>query len=86
MLREFYPNGVRPENYADLLFIVRILDKLMRIANDKGAFNEDPIKDIAGSGLLATIQAAEIKKALKKVESDLHKDCKPRKKYEDDTI
>jgi hypothetical protein len=34
--------------------VVRILDKLFRIANDKSAFNEDPWQDIAGYGILGT--------------------------------
>lgn len=43
-----YPDGVRPEQYTDLLYIVRIFDKLKRIATKRDAFGEDPIKDLFG--------------------------------------
>ena len=47
-----FPDGIRPEQYDDLLTIARILDKLFRIANNKDAFNENPYQDIVGYGLL----------------------------------
>jgi hypothetical protein len=53
ILQQIFPNGVKPENYDDMLFIARILDKLFRIANDKNAFGEDAFKDIAGYSVLA---------------------------------
>lgn len=46
-----YPNGIPFEKIPDALLIVRILDKLNRIANDKGAFGESPYLDIAGYGI-----------------------------------
>jgi len=52
VLREMYPDGIKPEQYDDALAITRILDKLFRIANDKKAFGESPYKDITGYGLL----------------------------------
>ena len=51
-LKILYPNGVDPEQYGDMLAIVRIFDKLMRIATDKEALGENPFKDIAGYGIL----------------------------------
>jgi hypothetical protein len=54
ILQVLYPYGVDVDNYADFLAVTRIIDKLFRIANDKGAFNEDPWMDIAGYGLLGT--------------------------------
>ncbi|KAA0888702.1 hypothetical protein [Oryzomonas rubra] len=51
-LELLYPNGVQPEQYADMLGVVRVFDKLMRIANDKDAFGEDPWEDIAGYGII----------------------------------
>ena len=51
-LRQMYPDGIKPEQYDDLLTIVRILDKLFRIANDPEAFAENPYQDIVGYGLL----------------------------------
>ena len=47
-----YPDGIKPEQYDDMLAIIRVFDKLMRIANHKNAFNENPWKDIAGYALL----------------------------------
>lgn len=51
-LRQMFPNGIKPEQYDDLLTIARILDKLFRIANNPKAFNENPYQDIVGYGLL----------------------------------
>jgi hypothetical protein len=51
-LKILYPNGVKPEQYRDMLAIVRVFDKLMRIANKKDAFGENPWEDIAGYGIL----------------------------------
>jgi hypothetical protein len=42
-LRQMFPDGIRPEQYDDLLTIARILDKLFRIANNKDAFNEKSV-------------------------------------------
>jgi len=52
ILEVLYPDGVKPEQYGDMLTIVRIVDKLFRIANQKDAFGESPYMDIAGYGLL----------------------------------
>ena len=51
-LRQMYPNGISVDQYDDLLTIVRILDKLFRIANNPEAFSENPYQDIVGYGLL----------------------------------
>lgn len=51
-LKLLYPNGLRPDQYTDVLCMVRIYDKLMRIATRKDAFGESPYGDIAGYGLL----------------------------------
>lgn len=55
-LKILYPNGVSPDQYTDLLGIVRVFDKLMRIANKKDAFDENPWKDIVGYGLLRSAE------------------------------
>lgn len=52
-LKMLYPQGVSPENYNDMLCIVRMFDKLKRIATKKDAFGEDPFADIVGYALLA---------------------------------
>jgi hypothetical protein len=57
-----YPNGVKPENYRDLLTITRIIDKLFRIATRKNAFGESPYRDIAGYALLGIASELEEEK------------------------
>ena len=52
VLTILYPNGINPEQYDDALCIVRIVDKLFRIATDKDALGESPYRDIAGYGIL----------------------------------
>lgn len=52
VLNILYPDGIRPEQYVDVLITVRILDKLFRVANKKDAFGESPWQDISGYGLL----------------------------------
>jgi hypothetical protein len=47
-----YPDGITPEQYTDVLCLVRIFDKMKRIATAKGAFEESPYLDLAGYGLL----------------------------------
>ena len=52
ILRVLYPDGIKTEQYEDVLAIVRILDKFSRIATDKDALGENPWKDCAGYCLL----------------------------------
>ena len=52
ILKVLYPEGIKPEQYKDMLAITRIVDKLFRIATKKDAFGENPFKDIAGYGIL----------------------------------
>lgn len=51
-LKLLFPNGIPPESYDDMLCIVRIFDKLKRVATNKDAFGESPFQDIVGYGLL----------------------------------
>ena len=51
-LRQMFPEGIKPDQYDDLLTIARILDKLFRLANDPSAFDENPYRDIVGYALL----------------------------------
>lgn len=53
ILKVLFPDGVKPEQYTDLLAITRILDKLFRIATNKDAFGENPWQDIAGYAILS---------------------------------
>lgn len=55
ILAILFPNGIRPDQYRDALAIVRVVDKLFRIATRKDAFGESPWKDIAGYGLLGAV-------------------------------
>lgn len=48
-----YPTGIQPEQYDDMLTIVRVWDKLKRIATDKDALGENPWRDVMGYALLA---------------------------------
>lgn len=52
VLSILYPDGIQPDQYGDALAMVRVIDKLFRIATDKDAFGESPWRDIAGYGLL----------------------------------
>ncbi len=57
IIRVLYPNGIRPDQYLDALAVIRVIDKVFRIANQKSAFGEDPWRDIAGYGLLSVVNA-----------------------------
>jgi len=45
-LSVLYPNGIPPESYQTVALLVRMFDKMKRIAN--GASNENSWKDLAG--------------------------------------
>lgn len=55
VLRMMFPQGIRPDQYDDLNGIIRNLDKLFRIANEKKAFEENPWQDIAGYAILMNV-------------------------------
>jgi len=52
VLPMFYPDGVPGDHLLDAIFILRIIDKLMRIASAQGDDEEDPVKDVAGYAIL----------------------------------
>ena len=52
VMRILYPSGIPPEKMDDALAVVRVLDKLFRIATDRDALGESPWRDIAGYGIL----------------------------------
>ena len=54
IFKVFYPNGIRPDQYSDMLGMARVLDKMFRIAAKKRAFGESPWRDITGYGLLGS--------------------------------
>jgi hypothetical protein len=58
-MRMLYPNGIPVEAMDDALTLVRIYDKMKRIANNPGKADpggEDPFHDIAGHAILAQIR------------------------------
>lgn len=57
VLRILYPTGVQIDQYGDMLAVVRIVDKLFRIATDRDALGESPFRDIAGYGILGASRA-----------------------------
>lgn len=61
ILAVLYPNGIKVEQYTDMLAITRIVDKLKRIATDRDALGESPYRDIAGYGLLGANRVARLK-------------------------
>lgn len=61
-LKILYPHGVKPEQYTDMLALVRVFDKQMRIANRKDAFGENPWVDITGYGILMSALGLEDEK------------------------
>lgn len=54
VMQILYPNGISPKQMDDALAVVRVIDKLFRIATDKNAYGENPWLDIAGYGLLGS--------------------------------
>lgn len=57
ILRQLYPDGIRPDQYDDLQVLVRVLDKLKRIASrgpdGRDSGGENPWQDTAGYAVLA---------------------------------
>lgn len=51
-LRVLYPDGIPVESYADVGLLVRVFDKLVRIATNNDPFGESPWRDIAGYAIL----------------------------------
>lgn len=58
VLRVLYPTGVKPEHLGDFGAVMRIVDKLFRIATAPGAFGEDPWRDISGYALVKATELA----------------------------
>lgn len=56
MLMILYPDGIKPRQYEDAALLIRLGDKMSRIAGgDKQAFGENPFQDIAGYGMLGSV-------------------------------
>src|SRR5690606_8080756 len=54
ILESLYPDGVQPEQYHTFLGIVRVLDKICRLANGNQG-EENAWEDLAGYGLLGAV-------------------------------
>lgn len=63
IMKILYPEGIPVDQIDNALAIVRIVDKLFRIATDKDAFGESPFGDIAGYGILGVASAKEPRKS-----------------------
>ena len=59
VMRILYPNGIGLDQLDDALCVVRILDKLFRIATDRDALGESPYRDVAGYGLLGAARSGQ---------------------------
>ena len=64
ILKQLYPKGIPIDSYKDVHVIVRVLDKISRIAQNNDPFGEDPWKDICGYSILA--QTENLKERKKK--------------------
>jgi hypothetical protein len=72
ILSVLYPKGITPEQYTDALAVIRVIDKLFRIATAKDAFGESPWRDIGGYAILGVVNDAEKRNTSKQV-SNKHK-------------
>lgn len=62
IIKVLYPNGIPPSKYQDALTIIRVIDKLFRIATNDDPFEEDAWIDIAGYGILSSAKRQMDKK------------------------
>jgi tRNA A37 threonylcarbamoyltransferase TsaD len=62
MLLLLYPQGIPVTSYPDIHVIVRMLDKISRIAQNKDPYGESPYLDLAGYAILATANKEAAKK------------------------
>ena len=56
ILELLYPEGIKVDQYKDIHVIVRMLDKISRIARDNDPLGESPYQDLAGYCILALTQ------------------------------
>ena len=68
IIKILYPDGVKPEQYIDVLAITSVIDKLFRIATKKDAFGESPWKDICGYSILGIANDEKARIKVKKEE------------------
>jgi hypothetical protein len=63
ILKILYPEGIALRDYKNVLTIVRIVDKLFRIATDDENETESPFEDIAGYCILSVAKNSAKKSA-----------------------
>lgn len=56
IMRILYPNGISLDQYDDALAVIRVVDKLFRIATDRDALGESPWDDLGGYANLRSTQ------------------------------
>ena len=74
-LRLLYPDGIKPDQYKDMLCIVRVFDKLMRIATSYEGTEEKKVEaysDMGGYSILGLRASLEEQVATKQAERDKH--------------
>lgn len=59
IMKVLYPDGVPVSAFKNALLVVRIADKLCRIATAAEGDNEDAWKDIAGYGLIGSKRVSQ---------------------------
>ena len=69
IMRILYPSGISPEKMDDALCLVRIIDKMMRIATDRDALGESPYRDVAGYALLGAARVERTRELPKFIEN-----------------
>lgn len=61
VLKIMYPEGVHPDQYQRMLYTVRVIDKLFRLATQPEAFGENPVEDVAGYSILMSSSGKKVK-------------------------
>lgn len=56
VMKILYPNGIPLDQFDKALTVVRILDKLFRVATNNDPGGENPFQDIAGYALLELVK------------------------------
>lgn len=65
MLEVFFPDGIKPNRIEDAYYMIQILNKLGRVAEDNDPMGEDPWLDASGYAMLAH-SSKQLKKENKK--------------------
>lgn len=64
IIKILYPDGIPIESYKDALTLIRVIDKLFRIATANDSFEENPWLDIAGYALLSLGREEDMRRNL----------------------